>query len=77
MTPTASAASVVSKEDDNHDNPELVAVQLAEPILDPIAKSAVGWLCEDSTLTPIEEGMMALSLIGDTPIPDLWKVSFS
>ncbi|KAK6352845.1 hypothetical protein TWF696_004846 [Orbilia brochopaga] len=39
-----------------------------------LQKEAARWLQEDSTLTPIEETMMAMSLIGDCSIPDLYQL---
>ncbi|KAJ6263738.1 hypothetical protein Dda_2308 [Drechslerella dactyloides] len=39
-----------------------------------LQKEAARWLQEDSTLTPIEETMMAMSLIGECSIPDLYQL---
>ncbi|KAK6524652.1 hypothetical protein TWF281_011555 [Arthrobotrys megalospora] len=46
-----------------------------EDHITPLQKAAARWLQEDSTATPIEEAMMAMSLIGgETAIPDLYQL---
>ncbi|RVD85052.1 uncharacterized protein DFL_003383 [Arthrobotrys flagrans] len=60
---TPSASSVSSK----------TAVE--EDRITPLQRAAARWLTEDSTTTPIEEAMMAMSLIGgETAIPDLYQL---
>ncbi|KAF3939244.1 hypothetical protein ABW19_dt0202469 [Dactylella cylindrospora] len=48
--------------------------QIAEELITPLQRAAAKWLTEDSSLTPIEETLMAMSLIGDTSIPDLYQL---
>ncbi|KAK6346063.1 hypothetical protein TWF730_010397 [Orbilia blumenaviensis] len=46
-----------------------------EDHITPLQKAAARWLQEDSTTTPIEEAMMAMTLIGgETAIPDLYQL---
>ncbi|KAK6497769.1 hypothetical protein TWF481_012171 [Arthrobotrys musiformis] len=46
-----------------------------EDHITPLQKATARWLQEDSTTTPIEEAMMAMSLIGgETAIPDLYQL---
>ncbi|KAF3908069.1 hypothetical protein ABW21_db0204532 [Orbilia brochopaga] len=60
-TPSApSVRSDLVRQEDNH--------------LHLLQKEAARWLQEDSTLTPIEETLMAMSLIGDCSIPDLYQL---
>ncbi|KAF3167733.1 hypothetical protein TWF788_011306 [Orbilia oligospora] len=61
QTPSASSVSSKTAVDEDH--------------ITPLQKAAARWLQEDSTTTPIEEAMMAMSLIGgETAIPDLYQL---
>ncbi|KAF3194148.1 hypothetical protein TWF225_008312 [Orbilia oligospora] len=61
QTPSASSVSSKTAVEEDH--------------ITPLQKAAARWLQEDSTTTPIEEAMMAMSLIGgETAIPDLYQL---
>ncbi|KAK6506301.1 hypothetical protein TWF506_011218 [Arthrobotrys conoides] len=61
QTPSASSVSSKAAVEEDH--------------ITPLQKATARWLQEDSTTTPIEEAMMAMSLIGgETAIPDLYQL---
>ncbi|KAF3925190.1 hypothetical protein ABW20_dc0102987 [Dactylellina cionopaga] len=70
MAQTPSAPSLTSQMQEE----EQIEAQAAEGYVNPLQKVASRWLQEDSTVTPIEEAMIAMSLIGDTSIPDLYQL---
>ncbi|EPS45344.1 hypothetical protein H072_593 [Dactylellina haptotyla CBS 200.50] len=65
-TPTASVAS----------GPSLASqAPVQDEQLAAFQRTTARWLTEDSTLTPVEEAMMAMSLIGgESSIPDLYQL---